>query len=389
MAEIAEWDFPVLKFGTEEKECIVIQGGMGVGVSKNRLVSAVANEGAIGVIAAVGLDVLRDWEQTRESGAMALKEEIKLTRSMMIKGKDCLGVNIMYALSNYKDLVRASLEEEVDVIFLGAGVSRNLPRYAIEIGNTHTKLVPIVSSARLAKIVCEDWGDRYGRLPDAIVLEGPKAGGHLGFHRYNPKKPLLTDNLDNPDFVSHGLERLIPEVVEAVKPFETERKIPIIVAGGIFYGGDIKKVRDLGAAGVQMATRFVTTYECDASKEFKQAYLDCKKEDIVVTDSPVGMPIRVIKNKFIDKAIDEVIAGTRKPIDFCPYQCLKTCNPKNPAKSPYCIARALVAAQTGDFDNGFACAGLNADLCGADGMKSVHELFKRLKQEYKEGKRRD
>jgi nitronate monooxygenase len=377
MAEIAEWDFPVLKFGTEEKECIVIQGGMGVGVSKNRLVSAVANEGAIGVIAAVGLDVSRGWRQTEESGAVALKEEIKLTRLMMIKGKRGLGVNIMYALSNYEDLVRASLEEEVDVIFLGAGIATDLPSYAKDLGNTHTKLVPIVSSARLARIMCEAWGIKYHHLPDAIIVEGPKAGGHLGF------KP---EQIFNPDY---SLENLIPEVVKAVSFYETERKIPVIAAGGIFYGGDIKKFLDLGASGVQMATRFVTTYECDADDNFKQEYLKCKKEDIVVTDSPVGMPIRVIKNKFIDEAIDEVIAGTRKPIDFCPYQCLKTCNPKNPAKSPYCIARALVAAQTGDFDNGFACAGANAWRCGDEGIITVKELFRRLKQEYKEGKRSD
>jgi nitronate monooxygenase len=363
---MADWDIPLLEIG--ERKVKLIQGGMGVAISGAGLASAVANEGGLGVIAAVGLNEAKGYPgDYQESSIKALRGEINYARSR-ITGNGFLGVNIMHALSNYSDLVQTALEEKIDFIISGAGIPRDLPSYAGEIGNTHTKLIPIVSSARLADMICKAWS-KYNHLPDAIVVEGPKAGGHLGYS---------CEQLADLDYVEHGLERIILEVVSAVRPFEDKcgRKIPVIAAGGIFYGGDIKKFLELGASGVQMATRFVATDECDADIRFKQAYLDCKKEDLIIINSPVHMPGRAIKNQFLE----EVEAGRRVPIR-CPYHCLKTCKPND---SPYCIARALVEAKSGKFENGFVFAGSNAYLCKE--IVSVKHVFESLNKEYLEGK---
>jgi nitronate monooxygenase len=361
------WAIPLLEIG--ERKIKLIQGGMGVGISGASLASAVANEGGLGVIASVGLNESKGYSgDYKSTSSQALRDEIQVARSKMIPGKGFLGVNIMHALSNYSELVQTALESRVDFIISGAGVPRDLPTQARELGNTHTKLIPIVSSAKLASMMCKSWVGR-GRIPDAIIVEGPKAGGHLGYSH---------EQLAESDFVEHGLERIIPEVVESVRPYETStQKIPVIAAGGIYYGGDIAKFLELGASGVQMATRFVTTDECDADIGFKQAYLDCKKEDITIIRSPVGMPGRAINNKFLE----EVKAGKRTPIN-CPYHCLKPCKPN---ESPYCIARALIEARAGKFDNGYVFCGSNAYLCNE--IISVKQVFEQLHREFLEGKR--
>ncbi|VVB80049.1 Inosine-5'-monophosphate dehydrogenase [uncultured archaeon] len=358
------WTIPLIELG--DLKVKLLQGGMGVGISGAGLASAVANEGGLGVIAAVGLMEARGYQgnYVRESNR-ALRDEIRTARSKM-NGSGGLGVNVMHVLTNYSDLVRVALEENVDVIVSGAGIPRDLPAYAREVGNTHTKLVPIVSSAKLAGMMCKSWS-KYNHLPDAIVVEGPKAGGHLGYS---------SEQLSDPNFVEHGLETIVQEVVEAVKPFEAERKIPIIAGGGIFYGGDIKRFLDLGASGVQMATRFVTTDECDADIGFKQEYLKAKKEDIVIIQSPVGMPGRALKSDFLR----EVEQGMRKPVQ-CPYHCLKSCSPKD---SPYCIAKVMVDAQKGKFENGYTFVGQNAWRCNE--IVPVKIVFEQLNQEYLNGK---
>jgi len=366
---MADWNIPLLEIG--ERKIKLIQGGMGVGISGANLASAVANEGGVGVIASVGLNYAESYRKGEyiESSCRAFKDEIKMARSKM-NGNGFLGVNIMHALSNYSELVIAALEENMDFIISGAGIPRDLPVYSKEIGNSHTGLIPIVSSAKLAHIMCRAWA-RYNHLPDAIIVEGPMAGGHLGYSR---------KELDNPEFVAHGLEGIVKEVISAVRPFESStRKIPVIAAGGIFYGVDIKRFLEIGASGVQMATRFVTTHECDADIRFKQAYLDCKKEDLVIINSPVGMPGRAINNKFLE----EVAAGKRIPIN-CPYHCLKTCVPEN---SPYCIARALVEAKSGRFKGGYVFAGSNAWRCKE--IVSVSRVFEDINREYSEGKASD
>ncbi len=351
---------PALKIGDLIAKLPIVQGGMGVGISLSGLASAVANEGAIGVIAAVliGMNEPDIYSDYRNANIRALKEEIRKARE---KTKGILGVNVMVALTNFADMVKASIEEGIDVIFCGAGLPLDLPKYLKD--GIKTKLVPIVSSGRAAKLICKKWLTRFDRLPDAFVVEGPMAGGHLGFS---------ANQLDNPDF---ALDKLVPEVLEAVKPFaeECNIEIPIIAAGGIYTGADICRFLKLGAAGVQMATRFVATHECDADIRFKQSYIDAKEEDLVVIQSPVGLPGRAIRNEFIDA----VKGGKKKPFK-CPYHCISTCDYK---QSPYCIAFALVNAKKGNLKHGFAFAGSNAYK--VDKIVSVKELFRFLLNEYK------
>ncbi|MFC2104207.1 NAD(P)H-dependent flavin oxidoreductase [Bacteroidota bacterium] len=339
----------------------IIQGGMGIGISMSSLASAVANEGGVGVIAVAGLglfepDYVRNFVEANDRG---LKKEIQKAREL---SNGVLGVNIMVALTNFAEVVKTSVSEGIDIIFSGAGLPLNLPQYLTK--ESKTKLVPIVSSGRAAKILCSKWKEQYDYLPDAIVVEGPMAGGHLGFKR---------NQLDDPDF---ALEKLLPDVLEEAKYFEEKYnvKIPVIGAGGIFTGADIKKIMDIGASGVQMATRFVTTEECDASLKFKQAYIDSKKEDMEIIISPVGMPGRAIKNEFIEK----VNRGEKRPIK-CPFHCLKTCNIET---TPYCIVSSLMNAMKGNFYNGYAFAGANAYKTTK--ITTVKETMESLVKEYKE-----
>ncbi len=361
-----------MSFGSLKNLCIgdltarlpIIQGGMGVGISLSGLASAVANEGGIGVIATavIGMNEPDFSRNFLEANIRALRKEIRKAREL---SKGILGVNIMVALTNFADLVKTAIEEGIDIIFSGAGLPLNLPQFLN--GTIKTNLVPIVSSARATGIILKKWSEKYNRLPDAIVVEGPLAGGHLGFKE---------ETIGDPEF---SLEKLVPEVIQIVKPYEEKYKkpIPVIAAGGIYTGSDIYRFFQLGASGVQMATRFVTTYECDASEKFKQTYVASRKEDIVIIKSPVGMPGRAIKNTFLD----EVSQGKRKPFK-CPYHCLKTCDYKN---TPYCISLALVNAKKGNLSHGFAFAGENAYR--AKGIISVKELIETLIEEYKDASR--
>jgi nitronate monooxygenase len=252
--------------------------------------------------------------------------------------------------------------EGIDVVFSGAGLPLSLPECAVS--GHRTELAPIVSSGRAAEIICRRWSVRYGRLPDAIVVEGPLAGGHLGF------KP---GQIHDPQY---SLENLLSEVLAAVAPFEQAcgRTIPVIAAGGIYTGADIHRFLQLGAAGVQMGTRFVTTHECDVAPQFKAAYLTCAEGDTVIINSPVGLPGRAIRNGFLD----DISHGKRR-LFKCPYRCLRTCDVKN---SPYCIADALVSAYYGNLGRGFAFAGANAWRTTA--IISVKELFRAILGEYRD-----
>lgn len=338
----------------------IIQGGMGIGISMSGLAAAVANEGGVGVIAAAGLGMFEPDYRKDFLGAniRALKSEIQKARDL---SDGVLGVNIMVALTNFSDLVKTAISEKIDIIFSGAGLPMNLPEYLTK--GSKTKLVPIVSSGRAAKILCAKWKEQYNYLPDAIVLEGPKAGGHVGFKR---------DQLDNPDFT---LEHLLSDVIQEVEVFEEKYNvdIPVIAAGGIYTGSDIKKILDQKASGVQLGTRFVTTDECDASVRFKQSYIDASKGDMEIINSPVGMPGRAIGGEFIDK----VNRGEKRPVK-CPHKCLKTCNIET---TPYCIVAALINAMKGNFYNGFAFAGANAFM--ATKITSVKETMNALANEFK------
>lgn len=350
-------EFKDLFIGDLKIQIPIIQGGMGVRVSNSSLVSAVSNEGGLGVIAAVGLG--EEVENTElsypERSCVSFTQSIRQTRQ---KSKNPFGVNIMCVLTNYEELVNVAQNESVDVIISGAGLPLRLPAL---IKNTKTKLIPIVSSARAASIICSTWQRRYKRLPDALIVEGPLAGGHLGYS--------FAELEDKENF---SLENIIQKVVIVAQGFENgSTKIPVIAAGGIFDGKDIAKFIHLGASGVQMGTRFVCTHECDVSLEYKETYLAAKQEDIVVIQSPVGMPGRVIRNEFVKR----IIAGER--MDFnCQYHCLYTCDPK---KVNYCIAKALLNASRGQMDKGFAMCGSNAYRI--QNLVSVKELISELVME--------
>ena len=354
---------PKLRIGELEAKIPIVQGGMSVGISLSGLASAVANEGGIGVIGAAGIGMLEPDFTTnfKEANKRALRKEIRKAREMT---NGIIGVNIMVALSDFDELSQVAVEEGADLVFLGAGLPLKKPKTLPlnRLRKVAIKVVPIVSSARAANLIFQYWVKRYNQVPDAVVVEGPLAGGHLGFKR---------EQISNPDY---RLEMILPEVIAVIKTFERQfnKNIPIIAAGGIYTGADIYKFMQLGAQGVQMATRFVATYECDADAKFKEAYVKCKKEDLMIIDSPVGLPGRAIQNEFLS----DVAAGIKKPFK-CPWKCLKTCDFR---EVPYCINIALTKAKIGSFEEGFAFAGANAYRI--DKIVSVKELIANLLEEY-------
>lgn len=343
--------------GNYEVKLPIVQGGMGVGVSLNGLASAVANEGGVGVISAAGLGLLYpevkgDYRQKCISG---LREEIRKARE---KTTGVLGVNIMVALSNFADMVKTAIEEKVDVIFAGAGLPLDMPSYLEP--DSKTMLVPIVSSSRAAKVICDKWQANYNYLPDAIVVEGPNAGGHLGFKK---------DQIEDEHF---SLEHLVPEIVAVAKSYASVKDIPVIAAGGISTGEDIARFLELGASAVQMGSIFVPTDECDAAIEFKQVYINADERDMRIIQSPVGMPGRAFDGEFIHN----VEEGKEKPRN-CPFHCIKTCDY---TKSPYCIIKALYNAAKGNMQKGYAFGGKNAYL--AEKISSVKEVVEKLKTDF-------
>ncbi len=341
----------------------VIQGGMGVAISLSGLASAVANEGGVGVISAVAIGMLEpDYAKNfREANKSALRREIRKAKSLT---DGVLGINLMMAITDYEDMFRIALEEKIDILFIGAGLLLRKPATIPDslLENSKTKFVPKVSSAKAARIIFQQWANRYNHVPDAVVVEGPLAGGHLGFKK---------DDLENQKF---QLSNLVSETVSEMVPFEQKFgvEIPVIAAGGIYNGEDMYKIMQFGAKAVKMGTRFVTTHECDASIEYKESYLKCKKEDVIIIDSPVGLPGRVVLNDFVKK----IQNGYTKPVK-CPWKCLKTCNFR---EVKYCIAEALFNSARGNMSEGFSFAGSNAYL--ATKIQSVKETINDLIQEY-------
>lgn len=356
---------PKLIIGDKVAEIPIIQGGMSVGISLSNLASAVANAGGIGVIGVAGIgypepDINKNLEEANER---SLIRELRKARRMT---NGLLGINVMMALSDYDKMINISVREGVDFVFVGAGLLLRMPD-TLDMNvlkKSSTKFVPIISSAKGAGVMFKYWARFYDHVPDAVVVEGPKAGGHLGF---------TEEMIDDPEY---ALENLVPQVIETIKPYEEQfnKKIPVIAAGGIFTGDDIHKYLQMGASGVQMATRFVATYECDATQKFKDAYINSKEGDTIIIKSPVGMPGRAIRNQFLD----DVSQGIKKPFQ-CPWKCLRTCEYK---ESPYCIALALCNAKEGSLENGFPFAGVNAHR--VDRMMSVQELVDILVKEYGE-----
>jgi nitronate monooxygenase len=356
-----QWSrMPKLRIGDSVAKLPIVQGGMGVGISLSGLASAVANEGGIGVIAANSIGMLDPeyYASHKDANVIALRKEIRKAKEM---SSGIIGVNIMVAVHDFHALLTVAIEEKVDMVFLGAGLPlKGIP--VADLRSAGVKVVPIVSSARAARLIFSSWLKRYEDIPDAVVVEGPKAGGHLGFK---------ADQIDDPDF---ALERILPDVVADVKCYEDKfrKTIPVIAAGGVFTGTDIYSLFKLGASAVQMGTRFVATHECDADIRFKESYVACSEDDIEIIKSPVGMPGRAIKSSFLK----DVSSGKKMKLK-CAWKCLKSCDIKT---ARYCISLALDNARKGILDKGFAFAGSNAFRI--NNIISVKELLQELQGQY-------
>lgn len=322
----------------------VVQGGMGVGVSLSGLAGAVAAAGGIGIIstAQIGFRDRDFMKHPIECNLKAIKTEVEKARKLAKGG--IIGVNIMVVTRRYEDYVKAAVAAGVDCIVSGAGLPMNLPEIVhkaeaalAESGiRRTTKLVPIISTRKALDVIMKYWKKKYDTTPDMVVVEGPQAGGHLGF---------TSEELDS--YTPAAYDEEIKSILSKTK----EMQIPCVVGGGVYTRQDWDHYAELGADGVQMATRFVTTEECDASMAYKQAYIQAKKEDIVIVKSPVGMPGRAIHNAFLDKVRqgERFMRGCR--------QCITTCNP---VTVPYCITEALINAVEGRLDEGLIFCGSNA-----------------------------
>ncbi|MDF2511839.1 MAG: hypothetical protein K0S04_1705 [Herbinix sp.] len=333
----------------------IIQGGMGVGVSRSKLAGAVAREGGIGIIstAQIGYDEPDFNKHQIESNLSAVKKHIRLAKEIAQGG--IVGVNIMMATKQYDKYVKAACEGGADVIISGAGLPVSLPEL---VKGFKTKIAPIVSSIKAAAVILKMWDRKYNTTADFLVIEGPRAGGHLGFTK---------EQLDHIDELDYDTE--IKGIIECKKEYEEKynRKIPVVIGGGIYDQEDIKHALELGADGVQIATRFVVTEECDASEAYKRAYLEAKEEDIKIVISPVGMPGRAIINPFL-----KTVKQGRIPVTKC-FNCLEHCNPK---ETPYCITTALINAVEGNLADGLIFCGDNVHRLKE--MTTVKALFEEL-----------
>jgi NAD(P)H-dependent flavin oxidoreductase YrpB (nitropropane dioxygenase family) len=324
---------------------IIMQGGMGVGVSLSKLAGAVAAQGGIGVISAALPGYNREGfaENPMKANLEALEYHIKTAKSAAKNG-GLVGVNIMCALNNYEDYVKCAVQSGADIIISGAGLPTNLPETAAQAASNafdkNIKLAPIVSSKKATSILLKLWDKKFNRTADMVVIEGPKAGGHLGFSPADLEKNAPFDDE-------------VKQILQEVSTYEEKysRKIPVIFAGGVSTRQDVEHYAALGCAGVQISTLFVTTEECDAHENFKQAYVNAAPQDITIVKSPVGMPGRALNNAFIKKT-----AETPEKITHC-INCITHCNPKT---APYCISRALINAAKGDIDNALIFCGANA-----------------------------
>lgn len=346
-----------IKIGDKLTRIPLIQGGMGVGISLGRLAGAVAKEGGVGIIstAQIGYREPDFDDNPAEANLRAIRSEMEKARAISPDG--IVGFNVMTALREHAEHIRAAVKAGADIIISGAGLPTELP--ALTEGS-RTKIAPIVSTDKSAQVILKYWDRKYKRTADLVVIEGPLAGGHLGF-----KKEDLSEY--TPDVYSEEIRRIIRTVKSYGEKYGVD--IPVVVAGGIYDGDDVKRVMALGADGVQVATRFVTTEECDADIRYKEAYIRASEEDIAIVKSPVGMPGRAILNPFMKR----VMAGGKIPHSPC-HGCLEKCKP---AEIPYCITDGLINAVKGNVENALL-------FCGAKAWKAqkidtvreaVQELF--------------
>ena len=367
-----------LKIGNLVAKHPVIQGGMGVGVSLSSLAGAVAKAGGIGIIstAQIGFKDQDFGKNPMAANLRAIHSELKKAREKAPQG--ILGFNIMVATKEYASYVKEAVKAGADVIISGAGLPIDMPKFVAEAENENggsekkerrTMIAPIVSSVKSALVICRMWDRKYHTAPDFVVVEGPCAGGHLGFSReqlaeLGADTDHVAETFDEPAY-----DKEIRGIIETVKSFEEKynKHIPVITAGGIFDHKDVLHQFALGAEGIQAATRFVTTEECDADIAYKEAYINAKEEDIVIVKSPVGMPGRAIKNKFLER----VAQGPVK-VERC-FRCLEHCNP---AETPYCITKALINAAEGKIDEALLFCGSNAYRC--EKIETVPEVMAAL-----------
>lgn len=367
-----------LKIGNLVAKHPVIQGGMGVGVSLSSLAGAVAKAGGIGIIstAQIGFKDQNFGKNPMAANLRAIHSELKKAREKAPQG--ILGFNIMVATKEYASYVKEAVKAGADVIISGAGLPIDMPKFVAEAENENggsekkerrTMIAPIVSSVKSALVICRMWDRKYHTAPDFVVVEGPCAGGHLGFSReqlteLGADTDHVAETFDEPAY-----DKEIRGIIGTVKSFAEKYKkhIPVITGGGIFDHKDVLHQFALGAEGIQAATRFVTTEECDADIAYKEAYINAKEEDIVIVKSPVGMPGRAIKNKFLER----VAQGPVK-VERC-FRCLEHCNP---ATTPYCITKALINAAEGRIDEALLFCGSNAYRC--EKIETVPEVMAAL-----------
>ena len=351
-----------MKLGNRELALPLIQGGMGVGVSMGGLAGAVAAEGAMGTLstADAGWNEPDFAAHPQQANLRALRREVQRAKRLAA-GAGLVAVNAMMATRQYADSVRTALEAGADAIVSGAGLPLELPALA---EGFEALLAPIVSGPRAAQLICRTWAKRYGRVPDFVVLEGCQAGGHLGFEEADLLSGRCTP-----------LSRLIPEVLAALRPFEEKfgRAIPLFCAGGVATGAEMARCTRLGAAGAQLATRFIATEECDAGQGYKDVLLAARPEDLRIIHSPVGMPGRAVNSPLVQR----LAAGMRQPPAHCS-GCIKSCRP---AETPFCITHALIEAVKGNWEEGLFFSGSRVDL--VDRMRTVPNLIDELMKEWR------
>ena len=369
-------DLRPLTIGTKTAKRPVIQGGMGVGISLSSLAGAVAKAGGIGIIstAQIGFRSPDFKKNPMEANLKAIHEELKKAREIAPDG--ILGFNIMVATKEYAQYVKEAVKAGADVIISGAGLPVDMPKYVKEAEGQEdcsvrkTMIAPIVSSVKSAMVICKMWDRKCHIAPDLVVVEGPLAGGHLGFS-LDQLSAYGADTADVPaTYDRDAYDREVKAVMKVVEEYGDKygRHIPVVTAGGIYTHEDVMHQLELGADGVQVATRFVTTEECDASDAYKQAYINAGKEDIVITQSPVGMPGRAILNPFLSR----IKSGSRPAVRSC-FQCLEHCDIRT---IPYCITMALVYAAEGDTDHGLLFCGSNAYRCRQ--IETVEDVMRDL-----------
>ncbi len=330
----------------------ILQGGMGVGVSLSSLAGAVSKHGGLGVISSAQIGYTEpDFDKNPfEANIRALEKHIKKAKEISNNG--FVGVNIMTVSKRYDEYVKKAIEFGCDLIISGAGIPKNLPEL---VKGTKTAFAPIFSSLKATKVVLKIWDKQYNVMPDAIIIEGPKAGGHLGFKN---------EALDDIDALNYDEE--VKKIVNHVKEYEEkyERKIPVIFGGGITTKEDVQHYLSLGCSGVQVATMFVATEECDANIKFKEAYVNSSQDTVTIIKSPVGMPGRAIINNFVTKE--------KKKVEKC-YNCIQTCDPKT---THYCITDALITSVKGDVENGLVFAG--SEVYKIDKISTVKNVINKL-----------